>query len=638
MKIGEYEQMMSYLTRPEPTTPIEPREDFAIGGGAIEGQDMGTREGFASPEAKAYLETLKPGTTVNTYEIGKKFNTAPATVRGQVQRNFPDLKLQTKEESAAKATETRKEIYKQKKSDVPIIESKIRGAGKEARTKGRDMIGIRFPNEQMEKNYIEDIKARYSDIKGRKGLTNFQLAEKYFGENNKANVGQIERMNNFLIKDLGLKFKKAPVSEVKEKRKRRLSITQGGKTFKGTDQIPFHHIMPIGGEVDLTTKDVAFINKQMNSKLAPYNTKLNDIADAISNQLNSQEPGYLDRVDELNKNAEQIIENVKVRLPKKYQNYIGFNRLDPITDEYGTPLRMNVTRVGVDDSKSLAGKRGTPQKLETFTQKSLMDQIKNLKIKIPTSDLLELGSKLPGPFKLLKGFEDGGAVTRQNLGKGYLAGGIRSLGKKYKGSTLEAVLDNPKLMGTEIGYEGLAEILRLLGLYSVGGRVGFADGPDDPSKRKFMKIAGGIASIPILGKFLKPAVKVAPVVAETVRRSAEGIPAFISDLIAKVKLKAEATGMKYFTGKSSDEFADVYQADNYVVTEQGNKTIIREVDQDGDMLYKENQIEIDVDPETGGVTYREASARPDGEGKLKDVEEYIEDDDLENMRKYTYDE
>jgi hypothetical protein len=471
MKISEYEQMMSYLTRPGPTTPIEPREDFSIGGGAIEGKDLGTREGFASPEAKAYLETLKPGTTVNTYEIGKKFNTAPATVRGQVQRNFPDLKLQTKEESAAKATETRKEIYKQKKSDVPIIESKIRGAGKEARTKGRDMIGIRFPNEQMEKNYIEDIKARYSDIKGRKGLTNFQLAEKYFGENNKANVGQIERMNNFLIKDLGLKFKKAPVSEVKEKRKRRLSITQGGKTFKGTDQIPFHHIMPIGGEVDLTTKDVAFINKQMNSKLAPYNTKLNDIADAISNQLNSQEPGYLDRVDELNKNAEQIIESVKIRLPKKYQNYIGFNRLDPITDEYGTPLRMNVTRVGVDDSKSLAGKRGTPQKLETFTQKSLMDQIKNLKIKIPTSDLLELGSKLPGPFKLLKGFEDGGAVTRQNLGKGYLAGGIRSLGKKYKGSTLEAVLDNPKLMGTEIGYEGIAEILRLLGLYSVGGHV-----------------------------------------------------------------------------------------------------------------------------------------------------------------------
>jgi len=623
------------------------RANLAIGGGAIEGEDLGTREGFAKPGPTASgdisgvleeLKTLKPGTSVNTYGIGKKYNVAPATVRGQIQRNFPELKLQTREESAVKATETRKEIYKQKKSDLPIVETKIRGKGKEFRRKGRDVIGVRWPNKEMEENYIKDLKEKYSGKLGQKGLTNTKLAEKYFGSSSPGDISRVEKINNFLTKSLNLKFEKADPNIAKEKRKRRLDINQGGKTFRGTDKIPFHHIMPIGGEVDLTTKDVGFINKQMNSKLAPYNTKLNDIADAISNQLNNQEPGYLDRIDELNKNAEQIIESVKIRLPKKYQNYIGFNRLDPVTDEYGTPINLKVTRVGVDDSKSLAGKRGTAQKLENFTQKSLMDQIKNLKIKVPTSDLLELGSKLPGPFKLLKGFEDGGVVTRQNLGKGYLAGGIRSLGKKYKGSTLEAILDNPKLMGTEIGYEGLAEIFRLLGLYSVGGRVGFADGPDDPSKRKFMKIAGGIASIPILGKFLKPAVKVAPVVAETVRRSAEGIPAFISDLIAKVKLKAEATGMKYFTGNRADEFTMVHKADNYVVSEQGNKTIIREVDQDGDMLYKENQIEIEVDPETGGVTYREASARPDAEGKLKDVEEYIEDDDLENMRKYTYDE
>ena len=173
--------------------------------------------------------------------------------------------------------------------------------------------------------------------------------------------------------------------------------------------------------------------------------------------------------------------------------------------------------------------------------------------------------------------------------------------------------------------------------YAIGGRVGFADGPEDPNKRKFMKIMGGLASIPILGRFIDIGTQ-APKVAEVVKRTAEGVPAFLTDLIAKVKLKAAEKGTKYFTGNRADEFADVYQADNYVVTEQGNKTIIREVDQDGDMLYKENQIEIEVDPETGGVTYNEASARPDAEGKLKDVEEYIEDDDLENMRKYTYDE
>jgi hypothetical protein len=68
----------------------------------------------------------------------------------------------------------------------------------------------------------------------------------------------------------------------------------------------------------------------------------------------------------------------KTRLPKKYQNYIGFNRLDPILDENATPIRLNVTRVGVDDTKSLAGKIGEPVKLEGLTQKNI-NEIKKLK-------------------------------------------------------------------------------------------------------------------------------------------------------------------------------------------------------------------------------------------------------------------
>jgi len=167
-------------------------------------------------------------------------------------------------------------------------------------------------------------------------------------------------------------------------------------------------------------------------------------------------------------------------------------------------------------------------------------------------------------------------------------------------------------------------------------REGFKDGSKPPKmdRRKFMKIMGGIASLPVLGKFVKIAKPLTPAVSKAV----DGMPTFIFDLIAKVKLKAEATGMKYFTGNRSDEFADVYQADNFVVTEKGNKITLREVDDPDRPGYRENEIEIEVDPETGGVTYNEASARPDMEGKLKDVEEYIDEDDLENMRKYTYDE
>jgi len=165
-------------------------------------------------------------------------------------------------------------------------------------------------------------------------------------------------------------------------------------------------------------------------------------------------------------------------------------------------------------------------------------------------------------------------------------------------------------------------------------RQGFADGPDDPSRRKFMKIAGGIASIPIVGKFLKPAIVAAPKVAEVVKRSADGIPEFIGDLVTKVV----TFGKKNFTGNRADEFADQYRLDDYVVTQQGNKTTIQKFDDPDNPNYKEIEIELETDPETGGVTYNEASVRPDAEGKLKDVEEYIDDLDLENMKKYTYDE
>ena len=233
-------------------------------------------------------------------------------------------------------------------------------------------------------------------------------------------------------------------------------------------------------------------------------------------------------------------------------------------------------------------------------------------------------------FKLARGFTPLGATL---IG----AEGIKKLydEEQKKNRMIEAMDPEERLQFLE--EEKATEELMSRASAAYGGRMGFADGPEDPKKRKFMKIMGGLASIPLLGRFIDIGTQ-APKVAEVLRRGADGMPDFIYDLIAKVKAKAEATGMKYFTGNRADEFADVYQADNYVVTEKGNKIIIREVDKDGDMLYKENQMEIDLDPETGGVTYNEASARPDMEGKLKDVEEYIETDDLENMRKYTYDE
>jgi len=169
---------------------------------------------------------------------------------------------------------------------------------------------------------------------------------------------------------------------------------------------------------------------------------------------------------------------------------------------------------------------------------------------------------------------------------------------------------------------------------STGGRAGFADGPDDPSKRKFIKIAGGIASIPFVGKYFKAAAPVAEKAVEVIRRGADGMPDFITDLITKVI----TLGKKSISGRRADEIAETYQLDNYVVTKQGNKTTVTKRNQQGDMLEKDMEMELDYDPESGGYTYNEATARPDAEGKLKDVEEFIDEIDLEDMKKYTYNE
>ena len=74
-----------------------------------------------------------------------------------------------------------------------------------------------------------------------------------------------------------------------------------------------------------------------------------------------------------------------------------------------------------------------------------------------------------------------------------------------------------------------------------GGRVGFASGPDDPRRRKFIKIMGGLASLPIVGKFFKFAEKAAPVAGEGVKL---GFDNFLK-LVEKIKL----------FGKSADNLA-----------------------------------------------------------------------------------
>jgi hypothetical protein len=114
--------------------------------------------------------------------------------------------------------------------------------------------------------------------------------------------------------------------------------------------------------------------------------------------------------------------------------------------------------------------------------------------------------------------------------------GIASLGGEalYKyGKFVKDELNRIEQMSPEEREAYNIEQQEQMGVAAADGgliRKGFADGPEDPSKRKFMKIMGGLASLPILGKFIKPAAKVAPAVME----AAKGMPDWFSGLVSKI--------------------------------------------------------------------------------------------------------
>jgi hypothetical protein len=80
-------------------------------------------------------------------------------------------------------------------------------------------------------------------------------------------------------------------------------------------------------------------------------------------------------------------------------------------------------------------------------------------------------------------------------------------------------------------------------------RQGFAEGgdPKDPkmNRRTFMKVMGGLASIPILGKFIKPAAKVLESAAPVVKENLAGAPDHFIKLVAKIKALGNNFTPKY---------------------------------------------------------------------------------------------
>jgi len=154
------------------------------------------------------------------------------------------------------------------------------------------------------------------------------------------------------------------------------------------------------------------------------------------------------------------------------------------------------------------------------------------------------------------------------------------------------------------------------------------------SRRKFMQIMGGLAALPIVGKFFKgakPAAKIAEVATKT---PVVKPPEYFFDLAAKIKI----LGKESSTARRERMVEVNYK--NYTLEEDlvtGDMTIIKRKG-DPDFAYEEEVMVLrkgQADETTKGKTppdeYEELTVRPDGEGKMKDVEDGIEPEGIKEI-------
>jgi len=205
----------------------------------------------------------------------------------------------------------------------------------------------------------------------------------------------------------------------KDKRKKVLEETDKTKAT-GTKKFNYHHVRQIAGGVPLTTDDVMIIDQKINSKLGgKVNESLNRISAAIQKNnrlaleaMNARDEGaaldYMKRSDELNAQAEKIVNSAIDDLPKKYKGSVGFNQFTLPRNEYGLPISnepmiikkvggMPVSKDAVDlTTLNLKQEKEFRKIVKTQAEAGKIGQIKNIKFLTPKHQQLIKNQFCPG--------------------------------------------------------------------------------------------------------------------------------------------------------------------------------------------------------------------------------------------------
>jgi hypothetical protein len=228
MKVHEYNEMMAYLLRP--------RQKFAIGGGVIEGEDLGSREGFRKVKQTTIAKInnfinkfqLENGRLPSKTEIKTAIKIDSNTIVAAIEQGNLNVlsEKEAKKLAQSKILEKRQELTLGK-GKRPYVSEKQRGKG------GKEVL---WESEQQKNNYINDLKKRFEGTGFRPQaydapkdyLDNKQLAIKYFGSDSPAKVQAIKKINSELRKTENLTYTEVGDDEKAEGKKRRLERERSG--------------------------------------------------------------------------------------------------------------------------------------------------------------------------------------------------------------------------------------------------------------------------------------------------------------------------------------------------------------------------------------------------------------------------
>ena len=292
------------------------------------------------------------------------------------------------------------------------------------------------------------------------------------------------------------------------------------------------------GELNLLRREADIIQKQDTIIPFPQGGK-DKISPFKPRPKTETEAEMLERMNRQNKESVE-------RLKKKKEKDLG----DKLKDYDGDP-----------DAMAMGGRAG-------FNLGGLSKLLKMLSAKSPVQrykDYLASVKKrsIEGDFKSLApelGAVSAGGILVNRKMKSILEEGNELQKERFLKEYIEELNDDPSYKDRPELKDKLIEnyTKSLFGQKKAGGGLAYMlgesrdnlkeGGPPNPGRRNFMKLMAGLASIPVLGKFFKPAAKVAKVVPlqNTTTTMPTWFPKFVDKVVNKgVGTKIDADLMEY---------------------------------------------------------------------------------------------